>query len=106
MPDCPLTIPYDLREAREAIDHDDWRPAFRSWAKSHGLRFKFQRAADLMRRVGELDQWRWAPGIQDRWAAIRDWLVAHDVPAPDGLPVRPETNYRRKKYFSLWLGYC
>ncbi|AZV78518.1 hypothetical protein EBB79_11945 [Parasedimentitalea marina] len=95
MPDWPHTIPYDLRETLEAADHEAWRPAFQSWAKSHGLRFKLHWEADLMRRVGELDQWRWTPGIQDRWAAIREWLVAHDVPVSDRLPMRPETNSRR-----------
>ena len=95
MPDWPQTIPQDLREALEAADHDDWRAGFRSWTKVHGLRFKLQWEADLLRRVGGVDQYRCLPMIQDRWNAIREWLVLHDVPAPDGLPVRPESNYRR-----------
>jgi len=94
MPGWPQTIPQDLREALEATDHDAWRQAFRSWTKVHGLRFKLQWEADLLRRVGVLDEYKWAPGIQDRWNAIREWLVAHDVPVPDRLPVRPETNSR------------
>lgn len=94
MPDWPRTIPYDLYETLEAADHDAWRPAFQSWAKSHQLRFKLQWEADLLHRVGGQSEWRWAPGIQDRWNAIREWLVANDVPVPDRLPVRPETNSR------------
>lgn len=95
MPDWPRTIPYDLYEAMEAADHDAWRAAFQRWGKTHQLRFKLQWEADLLRRVGQLDEYRCAPGIQDRWNAIREWLVSHDVPVPDGLPVRPESNYRR-----------
>jgi hypothetical protein len=38
MPDWPQTIPYDLYKTLEAADHDAWRPAFQSWAKSHQLR--------------------------------------------------------------------
>ncbi|NIZ63530.1 hypothetical protein DL239_21470 [Sedimentitalea sp. CY04] len=64
MPDWPRTIHYDLYEAMEAGDRDAWRPAFQSWAKTHRLRFKLQWEADLLRRLGELDQWKWAPGIQ------------------------------------------
>jgi len=97
MPDWPQTIPYDLREALEATDHDDWRAGFGSWSKVHGLRLKLQWEADLLRRVGELDQWRWAPGIQDRWAAIREWLVVHDVSVPNRLAVRPEANSRHQE---------
>ena len=95
MTDWPHTIPYDLRESLEAVDHDDWCSGFRSWTKVHGLRLKLQWDADLLRRIGELDQWRWTPGIQDRWAAIREWLVAYDVPVPVRLPVRPEQRSHR-----------
>ncbi|AZV77920.1 hypothetical protein EBB79_08445 [Parasedimentitalea marina] len=92
MPDWPRTIPYDLYETLEAADHDAWRAAFQSWAKSHRLEFKLQWEAALLREVGRLDEYRCLPMIQDRWTAIREWLVAHDVPVPDGLPLRPETN--------------
>jgi len=95
MPEWSRTIPYDLYETLEAADHDAWEPAFRAWARSHKLKLKLQWDRDLLRRVGELDQWRWAPKVQDRWAAMREWLVAHDVPAPDGLPVRPEQGSHR-----------
>ncbi|PCJ04859.1 MAG: hypothetical protein COB16_17235 [Rhodobacteraceae bacterium] len=90
MSDWPHTIPYDLYEAMDAVDSDAGLAAFRSWAKSHQLRLKLQWDADLLRRVGRLDEWWCAPGIQDRWGAIREWLVAHEVPMPDGLPRRPE----------------
>ena len=95
MTDWPHTIPYDLYEALEAADRDVWRPVFRTWAKSHRLKLKLQWDVDLKRRLGELDQWRWPPKIQDRWAAMREWLVAHDVPAPEGLPRRPEQGSHR-----------
>jgi len=95
MTDWPRTIPYDLYEAMEAADHDAWRPAFRNWAKSHRLKLKLQWDVDLKRRLGELDQLRWAPKVQDRWTAMREWLVAHDVPVPDGLPRRPEQSTHR-----------
>lgn len=90
MSDWPHTIPYDLRKDLEAAGHDDWQRAFRGWAKIHQLKLKLLWDADLLRGVGELDQWRWAPKEQDRWTAIREWLVAFDVPVPVELPVRPE----------------
>lgn len=95
MPEWPRTIPYDLFKYLESVDHDDWFPAFQIWATSHGLPIELQWEADLLRRVGRLDEWRWAPKVQDRWGAIREWLVVHEVTVPDGLPVRPEQGSHR-----------
>ncbi|MEX5600741.1 hypothetical protein [Pseudophaeobacter sp. C1-32P7] len=93
MHDWPHTIPEDLRQALEAAPHEAWLPAFRSWAKQHGLRLKLQWIPDLERRVGELDKWRWAPGHQDRWGVMREWLDAKRVSAPESLPTAPERRH-------------
>lgn len=33
--------------------------------------------------------------FSDAWAMVRDWLVRHEVPAPDSLPTRPEIPTQR-----------
>ena len=94
MPDWPQTIPQDLREALEATDHGDWRAGFRSWSKVHGLRFKLQWEADLLRRVGVLDQYRCLPMIQDRWNASHDSIPfpAHQPTSATRLGQKPAFN--------------
>lgn len=46
---------------------------------------------DLEKALEELDRLRFSATDQDRWGAIREWLVKHSVPAPDyTLPMQPE----------------
>lgn len=44
---------------------------------------------DLMQKLEVLDSFRNPPSAQDRWGAIREWLVAHGVKAPARLPEAP-----------------
>ena len=90
VPAWPNTMPEDIRQAIEAADQDAWRTPFRSWVKRHGLRLELTWWADLERRMGEQDQWRWPPLAQDRWLGMKEWLERYEVPAPAKLPVRPE----------------
>ena len=90
MPDWPQTIPHDLDILLEAHDVTDWERPLRAWCKRHGIRIKIQWWQDLDRRLAELDLMRFTPRNSDRWARIREWLIAHDVEAPERLPMRPE----------------
>jgi len=87
----PSTIPHDLAIAlAESQSPESWWWAFRSLAKTHGLRLKLQWMASLARELDELDQRRTLPTNQDRWGVIQEWLERNDVEAPEGLPVAPE----------------
>ncbi|MBO9451430.1 hypothetical protein J7426_14245 [Tropicibacter sp. R16_0] len=90
MPEWPHTIPHDLDILLEAHEVVDWEKPLRVWAKRHGLRIKLQWIQDLDRRLRELDEWRATPKNSDRWARIREWLIAYEVEAPERLPIRPE----------------
>jgi hypothetical protein len=50
---------------------------------------------DLMQKLEVLDSFRNPPSAQDRWGAIREWLVSHGVEAPDRLPEgqKPDVRY-------------
>jgi hypothetical protein len=46
---------------------------------------------DLAVALANLDRMRFTPSDADRWGVIRDWLVKHDVAAPEhALPSSPE----------------
>ncbi|MBO9453139.1 hypothetical protein J7426_22950 [Tropicibacter sp. R16_0] len=90
MPAWPNAIPHDLDILLEDHEVVDWEKPLRAWARRHGLRIKLPWWPDLERRLRELDEWRATPNNSDRWARIREWLIAHDVEAPNGLPMRPE----------------
>lgn len=49
---------------------------------------------DLKAKLEALEGFRNPPSNQDRWGAIREWLVAHGVDAPDRMPTAPELNAR------------
>lgn len=49
---------------------------------------------DLKAKLETLDGFRNPPGNQDRWGAIREWLVVHGVEAPEHLPAAPERSAR------------
>ena len=46
--------------------------------------------ADLRRDLDMLETLRGPRTSQDRWGAIREWLIRHGVEAPEDLPVEPE----------------
>lgn len=92
----PYTIPHDLKLALEATQTpEEWWLVFRTWAKHHGLRLKLQWMRGLTLDLTELDRRRSPPTDQDRWGVIKEWLEAHDVEAPDRLPVAPEVGRGR-----------
>jgi hypothetical protein len=46
---------------------------------------------DLATALAQLDRMRFVPSDADRWGVIREWLVKHDVSAPENpLPMSPE----------------
>ncbi|MCG7520834.1 hypothetical protein [Ruegeria sp. Ofav3-42] len=86
----PNRIPFDLHKELEARPVTDWEAALRVWAKAHGLKLKIQWYPQLQRTMADLHSRRYTAKPQDHWAAIKEWLERHDVPAPEKLPGWPE----------------
>ncbi|TMV09128.1 hypothetical protein FGK63_08445 [Ruegeria sediminis] len=90
MPDWPHTIPEVLLQALEARPLGGWLAVLREWAKDYRLRLKIQWVPQLEQQVADLHSMRFTASHQDLWGVIREWLVEHDVPTPEGLPLPPE----------------
>ncbi len=86
----PNRIPFDLHKDLEAYRVDEWGTALRVWSKRHGLRLKLQWWPQLEKAIADLHSRRYLAKPQDHWAAIKEWLERHDVPAPEKLPEWPE----------------
>jgi len=86
----PQTIPYDLKLMMEASSPSECVSVVHTWAKRHDLKLKIQWFPNLERRLSVLDEYRFTPSDQDRWARIKEWLEAKGVEAPEVLPQVPE----------------
>lgn len=51
---------------------------------------------DLRKALDEQEEFRDSPATQDRWLAIKEWLEAHGVKAPEELPRRPDEDHHRR----------
>ncbi len=86
----PHRIPHDFHIEFEPRHVDDWQTTLRAWAKNHGLKLRTQWFRGHEVSVADLRSRRYAAKPQDYWAAIREWLEKHDVPASEKLPEWPE----------------
>ena len=51
---------------------------------------------DLAKALADLDEMRFQASDADRWGVIRDWLVKHDVKAPEhSFPSAPELGFEK-----------
>ncbi|WP_170381025.1 hypothetical protein [Ruegeria atlantica] len=93
----PHRIPFDLHKELEAHTIDGWQGALRAWAKTLGLKLKIQSWRQLEITIADPHSRRYMAKPKGHWAAIKEWLERHEVPAPDKLPGWPEvdsvTNY-------------